>query len=147
MMQPPADVWQSCSDYWQSAFIRENFLPLGHAAWQGYLVQGRGLVICDVKVVEALSVDWSSDVVKYQIRYIPSAKMPDYLQAQGLMADDVSRLMDAVQAYRPEGELLIGIAHEESVEIDWLRNLAISPPDCYQQVCNRWVEFNIASPV
>ncbi|MEO1744301.1 MAG: hypothetical protein AAFR99_21175, partial [Cyanobacteria bacterium J06629_9] len=93
-MQSSADVWQGCSDYWQSAFIRENLLPLGHAAWQGYLAQGRGLVVCDVEVLEAASVDWSRDVVKYKARYIPAATVPDYLKAQGLQSDSVNRLMD-----------------------------------------------------
>jgi hypothetical protein len=140
-MRLPIEVWQGCSGYWQSAFIRENLLPLGHAAWQGYQTQGQGLVVCDVEVVEATSVNWSGDVVKYQARYIPAAAMPDYLQAQGLKADYVSRLMDIVQTYRPEGELIVAIAGEGPIEINWLRNLAISPPDCYQQVCNRWDEF------
>lgn len=143
MMQPTVDIWQGCLGYWQSAFIRENVLPLGHAAWRGCLTQGRGLVVCDVEVFEARSVDWRSDVVKYQTRYIPAAAVPDYLKARGFQAAYVDRLMGAVQTYRPEGELLIEITHKESVEINWLRNLAISPPDCYQQICNRWVEFNL----
>ena len=146
MMQPPADVWQGFSGYWQDRFIRENLLPLGHAAWQGYLAQGRGLVVCDVAVVKALSVDWRSDVVKYEARYISSIEMPDYLKVRGLETDDVDRLMDTVQTYCPNKELLVAITHGESVEIDWLHNLAISPPDCYQQIRNRWVEFNLEAP-
>ena len=140
-MQLPIEVWQGCSGYWQSAFIRENLLPLGHTAWQSYLVQGRGLVVCDVEVGAAASVDWSGDVVKYQARYIPAMAVPSYLKAQGLKADYVDRLMAIVQTYRPEGELMIAIAGEGPIEVNWLRNLAISPPDCYRQVLNRWDEF------
>ncbi|PSN12289.1 hypothetical protein C7293_20785 [filamentous cyanobacterium CCT1] len=142
-MQLPIEVWQGCSGYWQSAFIRENLLPLGHVAWQGYRAQGRGLVACDVKTAKAASVNWSNDMVTYQARYIPAAEVPDYFKVQSLKADYVDRLMDAVQTYRPEGELLIAIAHGGSVEINWLRNLTISPPDCYRQVCNRWDEFTL----
>ncbi len=144
-MQFPIDVWQGCSGYWQSAFIRENLLPLGHAAWQGYLAQGQGMVVCDVEVVEATSVDWGRDVVRYKARYIPAATVPDYLKAQGLQADYIDRLMDTVQTYQPKGELIVAIAGEGSIEVNWLRNLAISPPDCYQQVCNRWEEFALKS--
>mgnify|MGYP006279337905 FL=1 len=145
-MPLPIEVWQGCSGYWQSAFIRENMLPLGHAAWQGCLAQGRGLVVCDVEVVAAAVVDWSGDVVQYQTRYIPALAVPDYLKAQGLKADYVDRLMDTVQTYRPEGELLVAIAGDGlSVEINWLQNLAITPPDCYRQVCNRWDEFALKS--
>jgi len=144
-MRLPIEVWQGCSGYRQSAFIRENLLPLGHAAWQGYLAQGRGLVVCDVEVVEAASVDWSGDVVKYEIRYIPVVEVPGHLQAHGLQAGDRDRLMEVVQTYCPEQEILTAIAQAGSVEINWLRNLAISPPDCYHQVCNRWDEFALES--
>ena len=136
------DVWRGCSGYWQSASIRENLLPLDHAAWQSYRTQGRGLVVFDVEVIEALSVDWSGDMVRYEARYIPALEMPDYLKTQGLKADYVDRLMETVQTYRPERERLTAIAGEGPiVEINWLRNLAISPPDYYRQVCNRWNEF------
>ena len=60
-MRLPVDIWQGCSGYWQSAFIRENLLPLGHAAWQGYRTHGQGLVVCDVEVVAATSVDWRGE--------------------------------------------------------------------------------------
>ena len=89
-MRLPIEVWQGCSGYWQSAFIRENLLPLGHAAWQGYLAQGRGLVVCDVEVVEAASVDWSGDVVKYEIRYPASggsARLPARAGLEGRLCE------------------------------------------------------------
>ncbi|MEM1368958.1 MAG: hypothetical protein AAGG02_13275 [Cyanobacteria bacterium P01_H01_bin.15] len=142
-MRLSVDVWQGRSGCWRSAFIRENLLPIGHVTWQGYLARGRGLVVCDVEVIEAASMDWSRDLVRYRARYIPAVEMRGYLKAQGLHADDVARLMDVVQIYHPEGELLTAIAGEGSVEIYWLRNLAISPPGCYQQVCNRWDEFDL----
>jgi hypothetical protein len=63
-------------------------------------------------------VDWSGDVVKYEIRYIPAAAMTDYLQAQGLKADYVSRLMDIVQTYRPEGELIVAISGDSPLEVN-----------------------------
>ena len=144
-MRLPTDVWQGCSSDWQSAFIRENLLPLGHAAWQGYLNQGRGLVVCDVEVDEATSVDWRGDVVQSQAHFLPALEVPDYLKAQGLQAVDRERLMTVVQTYCPEQEMLTAIAQAGSVEINWLRNLAISPSDCYQQVCNRWDEFALKS--
>ena len=144
-MQRPIDVWQSCSGSWQSAFIREHLLPLGHAAWQGYLAQEQGLVVCDVEVFDATSVDWSRDLVRYKVGYIPAAAVPDYLEGQGLQIDDIHRLMSTVWTYQPKGELLIAISGAGPMEVSWLRNLVISPPDCYQQVCNRWEEFALKS--
>ncbi|MEO0984008.1 MAG: hypothetical protein AAFY20_00505 [Cyanobacteria bacterium J06639_14] len=144
-MRLPVDVWQGCSGYWQTAFMRENLLPLGHAAWQGYQTQGRGLVVCDVEVVAATSVDWSGDVVKYQTRYITAVAVPDYLEAHGLQASDRDRLVNAVQTYCPEQEMLTAIGQAGSIEINWLQNLEIAPPDCHRQVCNRWDEFALKS--
>ena len=142
-MRLPVDIWQGCSGYWQSAFIRENLLPLGHAAWQGYLTHGRGLVTCEVEVVDATTVDWSGDVVQYSLQYIPAGAVPAYLEPHHLSVDFIHRLMTVVQTYAPDREILIAIGGNGPIEIDWLRNLAIAPPDCYRQVCNRWDEFNL----
>jgi hypothetical protein len=79
--------------------------------------------------------------VKYQARYLPALEVPGYLQGQGLKANYVNRRKGTVQTYRPEGELIVAISGDSPIEVNWLRNLAISPPDCYQQVLNRWDEF------
>ena len=141
-MRPPVDVWQGCWGHWQPAFIRENLLPLGHAAWQGYLIHGRGMVACAVDVVNATTVDWCGDVVQYSLQYIPAGAVPAYLKSHHLSADFSHRLMNTVQTYTPDRDVLIAIGGKP-IEIDWLRNLAIAPPDCYHQVCNRWDEFNL----
>ncbi|MEM1281123.1 MAG: hypothetical protein AAGG53_14160 [Cyanobacteria bacterium P01_H01_bin.152] len=143
MMRPPIDVWQGCSGHWQPAFIRENLLPLGHAAWQGYLTHGRGLVTCVVGRVDASTVDWSGNVVQYSLQYIPAGAIFAYLESHYLSADFSHRLMDTVQTYTPDRDVLISIEGNGPIEIDWLQNLAIAPPDCYRQVCDRWDEFNL----
>lgn len=143
---PLTDRWQSCNVPWQSAFVRENLMPLGHGAWQGYLTQGRGLVICEVEGVAGLNVaalNWCRDVVRYRIQYRPIAAIRPYLIACGLPADVVDRLLAVVHTYAPEQEILLALSHSGSMEVDWLRNLAITPPDCYRQVCDRWDEFNL----
>jgi hypothetical protein len=140
-MRPPNDVWQGCAGYWQSAFIRENLLPLGHAAWQGYLTQGRGVVVCDVAAIAASSMDWRSDGVPYRVHYLPAATVSPYLEAQRCAEAVIHRLMDTVQTYQPERDILMAIAGAGSLEIQWLQNLAIPPADCYQQVRHRWEEF------
>jgi len=142
-MRPPAEVWQGCSGHWQPAFIRENILPLGHAAWQGYLTQGRGLVACEVEVVDATTVDWSGDVVPYRLQYILAGAVPAYLERHHVPSDCRDRLVAKVQTYRPDRDVLIAIEANGAIEIDWLRNLAIAPPNCYRQVCDRWDEFNL----
>lgn len=144
-MRPPVDVWQGCWGHWQPAFIRENLLPLGHAAWQGYLTDGRGIVASEVEVVDATTVDWSGDVVRYSLQYIPAAAVPAYLESHHLSADFIHRLMNTVQTYAPDQDVLMAIGGNGPIEIDWLRNLAIAPPDCYRQVCDRWDEFDLGT--
>lgn len=140
-MRPPISVWQGCSDYWQPAFIRENLLPLGHAAWQGYLTQGRGMVVCEVEVVDTTTLDWIGDVVKYDACYIPVAEVSDYFKSQDLKADFIDRLMETVRTYCPEQQILLATCGNGQITVDLLQHLAVSPPDCYQQVLNRWDEF------
>ena len=144
-MRPSADVWQGCQEHWQSVFIRENVLSLGHAAWQGYLTHGRGLVACEVAVVDAASMNWSSDVVQYRIQYIPSGTCPAYFESNHLPADCIHHLMPVVQTYAPDRDILIAIEGNGPIEIEWLRNLAIVPADCYRQVCDRWEEFTLVA--
>jgi hypothetical protein len=144
-MRPPVDIWQGCWGHWQSAFIRENLLLLGHAAWQGYLIQGRGLVACDVEVVDATTVNWSGDVVQYSLQYIYIGAVSAYLEPHHLSADFIHRLMNMVQNYTPNRDVLIAIGGKGAIEVDWLRNLVIAPPDCHRQVCNRWDEFALGT--
>ncbi|MBE9079567.1 hypothetical protein IQ241_20080 [Romeria aff. gracilis LEGE 07310] len=140
-MQVSDSVWQGCFGYWQPLFIQTNLLPLGHAAWQGYVTQGQGLVSCNVEVIDAKILDWSRDVVRYNIRFIPAGEMPIYLRSHLVKANFTERLMATVQTYHPDQDILIAICSDGQININLLQNLAISPPDCYRQVRNRWEEF------
>jgi len=93
--------------------------------------------------MDATTVDWSGDVVQYSIQYIPAAAVRAYLQTYHLTADFSDRLLDIVQTYCPDGEILIAIGRGGQIEVNLLRNLAIAPPDCHRQVCNRWDEFHL----
>ena len=140
-MRPHDSLWQGCFGYWQNLFIRENLLPLGHTAWQGFTTEGRGIVVCDVAIVDPISVDWSSDVVEYTVRFIPEMQIPAYLQSLELEAAFVPCLMDTVRMYNPTQEILLFIQGDRRTDINLLQHLAISPADCYQQVQQRWAEF------
>lgn len=144
-MRARDSVWQGCFGYWQPLFIRENLLPLAHAAWQGFLTQGRGIVACDVEVVDAASVDWSGDVVRYTADFIPKQRVPEYLQSLKLEADLISRLLDAVQTYHPGQEILLLIRGNGQLDINLLQRLAITLPESCRQVSNRWDEFTLPS--
>jgi hypothetical protein len=55
-MRPQDSVWQGCFGYWQNLFIRENLLSLENAAWQGFITQGRGMVVCDVVMADVAMI-------------------------------------------------------------------------------------------
>lgn len=140
------DVWQGCAGYWQPLFIREHLLPLGHAAWGGYITQGRGVVMCEVVVQSPNSFDWSRDRAPHHIRFLGQTQVPTYLRGQGLTSDAITALMESVQTYPPEQDVLLLISHGGQAQVTWLQNLAIAPPDCYRQVCARRDEFTVAHP-
>lgn len=142
-MRPRNEVWQGYCGYWQNLFIRENLLPLGHAAWQGFITQGRGIVVCDVAIVEDESVDWNSDIVEYTVRFVPLSDVSAYLQTLSLEATLIERLIDTVQTYNPAQSILLLINENGRADINLLQNLKVSPIDCYQQVQRRWVEFQL----
>lgn len=145
-MRPRNEVWQGCFGYWQNLFIRENLLPLGHAAWQGFITQGRGIVICDVVLVDAESVDWNSDIVEYTLQFVPLLNISAYLKSFSLEATLIERLIDTVQTYDPTQALLLLINEDGRADINLLQQLAISPADCYQQMQRRWSEFQLEDP-
>lgn len=140
-MQRPSSVWQSCSNDGQLAFIRENIMSLGYVGWKGYLAHGRGLVSCKVTVMTSGSPNIGSHVTSDNARYVPAADVAAYLQRHNLLADIPDCLMSKVQTYCPDREIIIFIEHKGELNISLLTNLAIVPPDCYRQVCNRWEEF------
>ncbi|MGK7890864.1 MAG: hypothetical protein AB4042_16155 [Leptolyngbyaceae cyanobacterium] len=145
-MRSPIDIWQGCSDYWQSAFIRENLLPLGHAAWEGFVTQGRGMVVCDVAIANADLVDWSRNIVGYTAQFVPLAKVSAHLQTFNLETTLIEHLIDTGQTYDPVQSILLLINASGRVEISLLQNLAIPTAACYEQMQQRWSEFQITSP-
>jgi hypothetical protein len=149
-MRPRSEVWQGCSGYWQNQFIRENLLPLGHAAWQGFMTQGRGMVVCNVTMPAAHcananggAVDWCSDIVDYTVRFVPLPDVSAYLRSLSLEATLIEHLTDIVQIYDPDQAILLLMNENGRVDINLLRNLKVSPLDCYQQVQRRWIEFQL----
>lgn len=138
-----SDLWQGYYGYWQNQFIRENLLSLGHAAWQGFTTQGRGMVICTVAIVEDEAVNWNSDIVEFTVQFVPLSDVSTYLQTLNLEATLIQHLVNTVQTYDPIQQILLLIQENERVDINLLQHLAISTTDCYQQMQRRWSEFQI----
>jgi hypothetical protein len=56
-----SDLWQGYCGYWQDHFIRENLLPLGHAAWQGFITQERVSLIDCCQQVQRRWIEFQLD--------------------------------------------------------------------------------------
>ncbi len=135
-----------------SLFIRENLLPLGHTAWQGFLTQGRGMVVCGLGIRDVFSVNWRFDLIEYTSQFLPESKVAAYLQllnlesiaiAKCLSEAQIANIINTVQNYNPETELLLLINENGRIEINLLQNMAVFPAECYRQVQQRQSEFQL----
>ena len=136
-------VWQGSFGYWQNLFIHQNILALGYTAWNGFLDGGRGLVACKINTPINGSVNWSVDTIKYDRQFISQLYATAYLQELELEENTVSNLLSIIASYEPkEAIIFLSIANGQ-IDINLLQNLAISPVECYEQVCKRWEEFQL----
>jgi hypothetical protein len=136
-------VWQGCFGNWQPLFIREYWLPLGHRAWQGYLIQGRGVVVCEVQEVTA-AVDWGFDPVDYTTQFVAQAVLGNFCHPLGLDADHWAALEAAVTAYDPAQDVILLLVGDSIPYITHLQGWAVPPPECSRQLGDRQAEFNLA---
>jgi hypothetical protein len=136
-------VWQGSFGYWQNLFIHQNILPIGYTAWNGFLHRGRGLVACKINTPINGSVNWSVDTIKYDLQFISQLYATAYLQQLELEENTISNLLQIIASYEPkEAIIFLSIANGQ-IDINLLQKLAISPVECYEQVCKRWEEFQL----
>jgi hypothetical protein len=141
-MHPRHDVWQGCSEDWQNHFIQQNLLLLGYAAWDGYLHQGRGVLICKVIDVIPISINWQVERVQFAQRFIPEVQIGSDLQESGLEPAAIAPLLQAVATYDPAYEIVVLIQGNGTIDINLLQP-KMTPPHCHEQVKRRWAEFQL----
>ncbi len=141
MMGIGNELWQGYFGYWQNRFINYNILTIGYTAWNGYINAGKGMVVCDVVDAIPPFIDWNVDTVTFNRAFVPQGQVTSYLQTVELEKDAVTALHKAIATYEPTQAIVILIVGNGTVDINLLQNLGISPPECYQQVQQRWVEF------
>lgn len=134
-------VWQGSFGYWQHLFIHQNILSIGHTAWNGFLNSGKGIVVCTINTPIDGSINWSVDSVQYDLEFICHLDAKAYLQQFKLEEKTVSNLIQIVATYEPDRAIVFLSIGNGQIDINLLQNLAISPVLCYQQVCQRWEEF------
>lgn len=139
-MKLDRSFWQGCGGYWQPLFIREHGLTLGYQAWQGYQLAGHGLVVG--RVLQPVDpVDWAWEGVSHTLEFVPAAQVLAYSQSLKLDPEVVAQLLDTVQTYHPDQDMVLALVQGAEVYISLLCNLAIAPPEAHRQVCDRWEEF------
>jgi len=136
-------VWQGSFGYWQNLFIHQNILPIGYTAWNGFLHEGRGLVACQINTPINGSVNWSVDTIKYDGQFISQLHATAYLQQLEVEENTVSNLLQIIASYEPKQAIIFLSIANGQIDINLLQNLAISPVECYEQVCKRWEEFQL----
>jgi hypothetical protein len=140
-MRTQDSVWQGHFGYWQNLFIRQNLLAIGYTAWNGFLTAGQGMVVCEVDLSSGLSVDWNIDIVPYTLQFVPQSQTAADLQKLELEPTIISELLQMLAVYDPTQEIFILLTGNGQIDINLLRHLALSPAECYEQVHQRWDEF------
>ncbi|MFN6561383.1 MAG: hypothetical protein RMY28_016530 [Nostoc sp. ChiSLP01] len=140
-MRPSNSVWQGNFGYWQDSFIHNNLLVIGYTAWKGFQSFGRGVVLCNVDIQVTHPTITNLDTVPFTLQFLPSNLIGFYLRSQSLSSFMISSIFPTVATYNPDQDILLVLKAEHQIEINFLHNLKITPPDCYKQVCKRWSEF------
>ncbi|MBD6619864.1 hypothetical protein FNW02_29685 [Komarekiella sp. 'clone 1'] len=148
-MRPSNSVWQGNFGYWQNSFIHNNLLVIGYTGWKGFQSFGRGVVICDVDTKVTHPTDTSLDTVPFTLQFLPSDLIGFYLRSfqdcgfisQSICSSMISSILPAIATYNPHQDILLVLKADPQFEVNFLHQLKIIPPDCYEQVCKRWSEF------
>lgn len=131
-MRVDASVWQGCFGDWQPLFIREYWLPIGHIAWQGFLQQGRGMVVCEVHTSTA-TVDWSCTAVPYTARFVAAGAWTACFH-DSLPADQSSAVAEAIATYDPAQDAILLLIGDSRPYVSCLKGWAVPPPECSRQM-------------
>lgn len=140
-MKTSDSVWQGSFGYWQSLFMQQNILIIGHSAWEGYLTAGRGMVCCQVYIPLPSAVDWSLNIVDFERLFIPQAEAQNYLTSLNIEPEAIAALLEAIATYDPAQSIVTLVTGNGEMGIHLLQNLAILPAQAYEQVEQRWSEF------
>ena len=124
----------------------QNLLWIGAQAWQGYQNLDRGVVVIssEFDLLDDSDPHWEASLApSLNFRYIPQAQLAIYLQEWLVHRQAIDPILTAVATYHPQTELIFANESSANLDIGWCQRLKVSPPDCYQQICRRWSEFEL----
>jgi hypothetical protein len=132
---------------WRQEFIATNLLVLGYNAWAGYLSGERGAIICSTN---SPTVGIAGE--SFKTYFIQRSRLAAFLNAWLAAPDTVilrhhfmnAHILEVVDSYDPTTGLVLLLESFNQVTFFYLKNLPIAPPQCYEQVCKTWEEFEPA---
>lgn len=134
---------------WQQGLIAANLLTIGYNAWLGYLRGLRGVMVCSTNS-PTLSVMGET----FKSYFVPRPRLAAFLNAWLVAPDTVilrhhfmnAHILEAVDVYDPATEIILLLESGHQVTFFYLKDLPITPPQCYEQVCKFWAEFQPQVP-
>ncbi len=125
---------------WPAVFIRDNIPVLGYFAWSGFENRGWGVLWCQVER-PAPETELRLHAWQFTTQFVSGQLLSGCFQSLGISAVENAQLVENIARYHPQQEIMLLLQSGDAVEVLWLKNLAMTPPECYQQVCDRWDEF------
>jgi len=133
---------------WLQALIETNLLIIGFNAWKSYLKSGRGAIVCSTNfpLVDSFGEN-------FKVHFVSRPRLAAFLNAWLAAPDTVilnnhfmnGHILEAVDKYNPEKDVVLLWELGEQASFVYLKNLPITPRQCYEQVCQAWSEFHIQS--
>jgi hypothetical protein len=120
--------------------VRDNFSVIGYFAWRGFKQGGWGILVCNVDPIPP-ATDLRFHTWNFSPQFVSGQYIADCLLEFAVSPVEVTNLVMEIQQYNPDREVMLLIRCGNSVEICWLKNLASTPLECYEQVLDRWDEF------
>ncbi len=132
---------------WQQDLIATNLLALGYNAWTGYLNGERGAVVCSTNT-PTMGIAGEG----FKAYFVPRSRLAAFLNAWLAAPDTVilrhhfmnAHILEAVDTYNPDTEIVFLLESFHQITFFYLKSLPITPPQCYEQVCKSWEEFQPA---
>ena len=89
----------------------------------------------------------------FKSHFVPRPRLAAFLNAWLATPDTVilqghhmnGHILDAVDKYNPEQDVILLLESGTRVSFFYLKNLPITPPECYQRVKQAWSEFQLSA--
>ena len=130
---------------WHQDFIASNLLVLGYNAWAGHLSQKRGAIVCSLNS-PMVGVAGES----FKTYFIGRSRLVPFLNAwlkapkRAILPQHfmIAHILELVDNYSPTREIVFLLESFDEATFFYLKNLPITPPQCYEQVRKTWDEFH-----